>query len=191
MIIRDIIDKVERLRTLEWQCEPHRQPNRLPDTILLRIELLRLPHKEHDNFSSSNRRHIDLFVEKAIQIIDGIANSRASHEPQFLALRERVNDHCGEDRMYISNLIGAVDAPLAWGVFTMTDMLRVRLAVALLNKADWVEQWESEDGVASRKMIQRWEGSANEELREEAFAFRRALPGRFSSKPNVLSEWFA
>lgn len=190
-VLQRVIQRVESLRTPEWQVSPQRQPHRLPDSILLRTRLLCLPESDLENLVTGNRLLISGFAEQVIDLIDRIGNDEVPYETRVEQLRARVLESCSEERLYLASLLADNDRFRFFSEPSLPELLRVRLAVILMEEVMEVEEWEGEDGIACRKMVQCWGQSACEDLREHATRMDKWSRSEFPGKQGAANNRFA
>lgn len=162
-----IIDRIEQLRTPEWQRNPHRVPAVLPPTFAMRLWLLPQPCKDHMTIAARDVwQMLTIIVEKALY-----------HE-EFTILKSFVLKVVAEDRALLAcQLAGLVDdLQDEIGNYDRIDLLAIDLADELLCGASKPMSLEQVSEV--RFVLDRWLRSVDEGVRKKGLRLVRFLEAK-------------
>lgn len=178
-VLRRLIDRINALRTAEWQADPNRQPPRLPDTFKLQLKLLSLNQRPWNSPPNPApdpvpRRHVVGFVDRIVGLLQRLVDSGLPYFEQYTDIEKHLFYQVGQ-RYYIASLIGSTDRFRDPKTPTLVDLLCVRLAVSLLKVHRGGLHGQEDALPALRGMVSEWETSVVEELREQANSLRQVI----------------
>jgi hypothetical protein len=192
-VIRQLISRIESLRTAEWQADRNRQPPRLPDTFSLRLKLLSLRTPPQPNPPTSGqittmRAHLPALVDGFAELIQRVIDSGIPYTARHSELETHLRRHV-EVRFYMASLLGRTDRFHDADNPTPAELLRVHLAVSLLKDQRTAPYGQEHDVPAVREMVRQWELSIVEELREQASRLTELLRGGGRAGFSPLENW--
>ena len=187
-VLRRLIDRIDSLRTPEWQADPNRQPSKLPDTFSLRLKLIPVPRRRRQMPSEEDipRRHLPASVDRIVKLLQEAVESGLPYFEQYSAVHKHVSTQVGP-RLYMASLLGSTDRFRDPERPTLTEFLCVQLASSLLGKLSQAPPGQENDVPAVRRMVEAWDSSPIEFLREQANKLRVAVRGNVSGKESPLT----
>ena len=159
-VLQQVIDRVDSIRTPQWQADPNRHPPRLPDVLKVRLNLL-LPRNTNKE-GAAPKESIPTFVARIVDLLERItAGGRPYHE-DFGTIQASLVMNC-PFKLEVVAILGLPECIMQQKEPTLVDYLRVDLAAALISK-------ETEQKVPGDvlEMIVTWERSHIEYFREVA-----------------------
>ncbi|KAK4068246.1 uncharacterized protein Triagg1_7489 [Trichoderma aggressivum f. europaeum] len=136
-----ILERIDSLRTPEWQADQNRKPAVLPDTLSLNIKMLTLP------LSASQPNKIQELAarcaRRAVELLHDIVASGVPYQNSFDALQRELMNANPKAPMAIT--IGSTPALDDPNSVSLVDHLRVELAMALLDRS-WIFRQSSGKG---------------------------------------------
>lgn len=169
-VIREILHRVDMLRTEDWQRDPQRKPVVLPDRFRLRMAMLPYPPpfsayaNEPDGVAW---REVVEYVDQLSGLIDELASRDAPYHTSWPELKKLTADIRAEDCAGYAVQLGSRVRPTSIGGSpSLADHLRVELACDLFGRAEEPKEKEVVD--AAREMLRTWKDSAVEGFRLEA-----------------------
>lgn len=189
-VLRRLIDRIDSLRTPEWQADANRRPSKLPDTFSLRLKLIPVPRRRRQMPSGEDipRRHLPAAVDRIAKLLQEVVESGLPYFDQYSAIHKHVSTQVGP-RLYMASLLGSTDRFRDPERPTLTEFLCVQLAASLLGKLSQAPPGQENDILAVRRMVEAWDSSAIEFLREQANKLRVAVRGNVSGKESALANW--
>jgi hypothetical protein len=171
-IVEAIIAYVEGIRTKEWQKDPHRCPQFLPDTFEFHMWLLQYAAQFSPEANAGNHEaHCEKFASRVAKISDSMAGT--FYHKKFQMLKQAMECVPVNYRKRVALYLGDISKTiLSW--LTMRDLLRVELAACLFT-SQWGEHLKDED--LDKKvdaMSESWRQSENEEVRRLGFTIRQS-----------------
>ncbi|KAI7336423.1 hypothetical protein KC315_g2768 [Hortaea werneckii] len=169
-VVEEMINRVESIRTEEWQRDPNRIPKVLPRTFPLRLWLLDYP-------VSSSEQETQIFAGEIIDLLRMIANDHRPYTQAFEDIKDAILNLNENDMAYVTLALGPlpdlnnIDHPLA-------DHLRIALAADLLRHSMTVNLRNVNLVKEIRQMVQAWLCSCDEEIRMCAFSLIKEMEGR-------------
>ena len=176
-----IIDKIESLRTPQWQRDPNRQPAALQDTYTTKLWLLTYPSMP---WMSDHRDKCDKFAAELSTEVDALANVKGTYHHRFSDLTSAALKAWPADYCYLACKLVPVDQCTA-AEPDLANLLRVELADALLRSAE--EPKNSNDATQARMLLQDWKSSTSEDIRMKGMRTTRFL----SQKKDGKGAWFS
>ncbi|KKO98514.1 hypothetical protein THAR02_09377 [Trichoderma harzianum] len=144
-----ILERIDSLRTPEWQADRNRKPAVLPDTLSLKIKMLNLslPASQPDEVKENAAK----YAKSAIELLNDIVASGIPYQNSYNALQRQLTN--AEPKALIAIMIGSTPALDDPNGVTLVDHLRVQLAMTLLDTS-WIFRQKSsmapEDDVLKR-----------------------------------------
>ncbi|KAL7905929.1 hypothetical protein GGI35DRAFT_125693 [Trichoderma velutinum] len=132
-ILERIVERIDSLRTPEWQADQNRKPAVLPDTLSLRTKMLNLSFSapQPDKMQEVAAR----CAKGAVELLNDIVSNGVPYHNSFSELqREFVNS---EPKALMAVMIGSTPALEDPNSVTLVDHLRVELAMAMLDRS-WI-----------------------------------------------------
>ncbi|GAB1736035.1 hypothetical protein NU219Hw_g6089t1 [Hortaea werneckii] len=169
-VVEEMINRVESMRTEEWQRDPNRTPKVLPRTFPLRLWLLNYP-------VTSSERETQIFAGEIIDLLRIIANDHRPYKQAFEDVKDAILKLDDRNVAHVTVVLGSladfkdIHHPLA-------DHLRVALAADLLRHWSTVNLKDVNLIQEIRQMVQAWLCSCDEDIRMCAFSFIQDMKGR-------------
>ncbi|KAM6483904.1 hypothetical protein HDV62DRAFT_404911 [Trichoderma sp. SZMC 28011] len=128
-----ILERIDSLRTPEWQADQNRKPAVLPDTLSLKIKMLNLslPASQPDEIKENAAK----YAKKAVELLNDIVASGVPYQNSFNALQRELTN--AEPKALIAIIIGSTPALDDPNCVTLVDHLRVELAMTMLDRS-WI-----------------------------------------------------
>ncbi|KAK6354065.1 hypothetical protein TWF730_008483 [Orbilia blumenaviensis] len=177
-ILLDVLQFIDSLRSEEWEQNPNREPQTLPDTFRPRLWLLTIPSELRDNGDQETRCRI--FAEEVTKVINEITLSCEfiSWVSSIKATLELTHNDVEDDMViasYLGHLPNTESAPITIQHYTCVDlavtMLRRRnttKSVSLKGRIDtMIESWKICSSEAVRKLGYSVKSPRFEPLKEE------------------------
>lgn len=166
-VMRRLIERIDSMRTPEWQADRNRQPSVLPKMLPSQLKLLVAPKKE------APPEHISLYTSRVIVLLDSIVETATPYHERYLSVESAT---CNvSQKLEVAALLGSPSRLHNAERPTLVDHLRVKVSSALLRRTGNLDGKDSAISTV-RVMIQEWEDSAAEEFRDVA----RSLRGKFA-----------
>ncbi|KAI7220238.1 hypothetical protein KC333_g2494 [Hortaea werneckii] len=171
-VVEEMINRVESLRTEEWQRDPNRTPKVLPRTFPLRLWLLDYP-------VTSSEQETQVFAGEIIDLLRMIANDHRPYNQAFEDIKDAILNLNENEMAYVTVALGSlpdlssINHPLA-------DHLRIALAADLLRHSSTVNLRDVNLIKEIRQMVQAWLCSCDEDIRMCAFSLIKEMKGRQS-----------
>ncbi|KAI7354866.1 hypothetical protein KC354_g10991 [Hortaea werneckii] len=169
-VVEEMINRVESIRTEDWQRDPNRIPKVLPRTFPLRLWLLDYP-------VTSSEQETQIFAREVIDLLRTIANDHRPYKQAFEDIKDAILNLNENDMAYVTVALGSlpdlssIDHPLA-------DHLRIALAADLLRHSMAVSLRDANLIKEIRQMVQAWLCSCDEDVRMCAFSLIKEMKGR-------------
>ncbi|KAI6859542.1 hypothetical protein KC343_g6330 [Hortaea werneckii] len=160
-VVVEIINRIESLRTEEWQRDPNRTPKALPRTFPLRLWSLNYP-------VTSSEQEAQVFAGEIINLLHATANDHRPYQQAFEDIKDAVLKLNENNIAYVAVALGSladfssIDHPLA-------DHLRMALAADLLKHRFTADLRDANLIREMRQMVQAWLCSCDEDIRRCAF----------------------
>jgi hypothetical protein len=163
-IVEGIIQRIGKLRTLQWQRNPNRKPAALPDIWPLR--LLLLPYL----VKSVGPSALAQLSEAIRKLVEELARSPRTYHERFERLRQAALKTSDLDYAALPVHTGQLATELLEQKASRADLLRIDLADSLLRKAKKPRDDKMIEDV--KAMVQQWHSSVDEDVRRTAFQLR-------------------
>ena len=177
-VLSKIVERIDRLRTPEWQRDRHRHPRRLPDTFETRLRMLPFPSTSfNDHAEPASNAEIQAFATEVISLIDELVRRGCPYHDEWNTLKTTVcrSPVSKSDFLRIAVVLGkGVADPLNPRQLTLTDYMRVELARELIRKG---EDPRDRDVMRQARdlLVLQWKHSHDEVIRERARATIKGL----------------
>lgn len=182
-VIQEILGKVEALRTLEWQRDPHRAPAALPDTFLWRLWLL-IPPLRVGTFDHEMEHFPALISDLLIEL----AHSRRSYVKNYETLVSFLRSNgATRDCAELALIFGCLDGEDCESFDAVHD-LRIDLARRLLEAGKDARSPGEQLRKQVRSMISTWTNSVDEDVRNVGL---KLLQDRDHSRVQREKTWYA
>ncbi|KAI7224452.1 hypothetical protein KC343_g8080 [Hortaea werneckii] len=161
-VVVEIINRIEILRTEEWQRDPNRTPKALPRPFPLRLWLLNYP-------VTSSEQEAQVFADEIINLLHATANDHRPYKQAFEDIKDAVLKLNEVNLAYVTVALGSltdlnsIHHPLA-------DHLRVALAADLIRHRFTADLKDANLINERRQMVQAWLCSGDEDIRMCAFS---------------------
>ncbi|KAM0720015.1 hypothetical protein Q7P37_004150 [Cladosporium fusiforme] len=161
------LERIESMRTPEWQQDPHRQPSRLPDTFQLRLWLLTYPSLpwEGDLARGDPRQ---AFVEELTDLMGELAESHRPYHARFEQVVRAVKQCYPQEWTFLAWQLGKLEDEQLRRQLTTAELLQVELSDSLLRGARGPAQSEEMSGV--KAMLAQWRGCLDEDVRDRGIS---------------------
>ncbi|CAG9936458.1 unnamed protein product [Clonostachys rosea f. rosea IK726] len=167
-VIKQLITRIDELRTPEWQADHHRRPFALPNTLHLRLRLLDLSHGDSGAVSA--------FAEMIVQLLREITTGGRLYYDEFEIIRTHIMATVPkQSAQSLAIALGSLDKLDSRATPTPADHLRTKLAAELLD-SDKFNKENNSNGEAKEKtgleiweMLNKWSMSPIEEFRNLAW----------------------
>ena len=172
-VLQRIVDKVDSMRTEDWQGDYDRKPRLLPSTFDIKLETLRMLYSLKDDRDSVPMDEEDRsrLATKTMALIRDMAANEMPYHIVFEKLKASLAREA-RSCIQVAVLIGSVD-DLERPV--ISDYLRVDLAAAMLEQKTYfhgkVDKWDGHVVEVVKKMLDSWERSPIEYIRNAARPF--------------------
>ncbi|KAI7551364.1 hypothetical protein KC331_g2598 [Hortaea werneckii] len=169
-VVEEMINRVESIRTEDWQRDPNRIPKVLPRTFPLRLWLLDYP-------VTSSEQETQIFAGEIIDLLRMIANDHRPYKQASEDIKDAVLNLKENDMAYVTVALGSlpdlssIDHPLA-------DHLRIALAADLLRHSMTVNLRDANLIKEIRQMVQAWLCSCDEHIRMCTFSLIKEMKGK-------------
>lgn len=181
-LIRDVLDRIEGLRTEAWQRDPHRHPVALRSTLEMRLWLLTWPG--YDDRLREKPDHDGRLETFAAELRDELADlarlcverARPYHKP-FAEVKEAARAVHPQDISLLALRLGT--ACSQGTAVNLADRLGMEVAEVLLTTGATKPRDRDAEVVAKvGEMIRGWRGSSDEGVRMTALRTGRVMEGR-------------
>ncbi|KAF4813029.1 hypothetical protein CGCTS75_v013859 [Colletotrichum tropicale] len=160
-ILEEVIAKIAKLRTLEWQKDLKREPARLPDTFRLNSALVVFPVNDDEE---------EIFMKDVMRLIEELAQMKGPYHKKWGYFKTKSMKPCRDRRrrmFRLANRLGSLngvdlDSP------SLPDQLRVELAAFLLDKGRPFVAKDPDVVAGLKAMLREWAESPIEEFRTSA-----------------------
>ena len=166
-ILLRILEKIDSLRTPEWQRDRHRQPAVLPDTFRLRLWLLDYPQL----YRSSNACAI--FAQQIVSMLQDAIDSGLSHHARLDDIRSALSRCWLGNSVRVACWLGRVD--LEDSTKGQENLLRVELAEGMLWKSQSSPDMDDEMRRLIEATLEAWRGCEVEDIRMRGIRLGRHL----------------
>lgn len=179
-IMQRIINRVDALRTPEWQSNRNRQPSVLPDTFPLTLLQIQ-PVKDQASGVQSTCTNVSDVTASIVTLIDEIASHGLPYHKRFQDLKGTLasSNLTIYEHPEVAVLLGSPPAVVNGCVPTLSDYLRVEVSVFLLqlheHKYGTIEIWEAQGAEEAQDMVRTWADSSVEDYRNAAQLFPTAF----------------
>ncbi|KAI7389199.1 hypothetical protein KC336_g17203 [Hortaea werneckii] len=160
-VVEDIINRIESVRTEEWQRDPDRTPKALPRTFPLRLWLLDYP-------VTSSEQEAQVFAAKIINLLHATANDHKPYKQAFEDIKDAVLKLDENNIAYVAVALGSL-ADFSSIYHPLADHLRVALAADLLRHRFTADVRDANLIKEIKQMVQAWLSSCDEDIRMCAF----------------------
>ncbi|KAF2003987.1 hypothetical protein P154DRAFT_64050 [Amniculicola lignicola CBS 123094] len=165
-VMEAIVLYIERMRSMDWERNHKRRPTVLPDLWEQRLWLLSYPSRwtsGEEEEEGGREERCKRFAGQVDKLIDRITGT--AYHGKYAKIKETLQFLKGKDRLLVSLYLGDVGkGGLSW--VTVRDLLRVELAVHLLDGVKIGQEMEDEGLRARLEVLKRgWRESENEEVR--------------------------
>lgn len=167
-VIKQLIKRIDELRTPEWQADHHRRPFALPNTLHLRLRLLDLSHGDSGAVSA--------FAEMIVQLLHEITTGGRLYYDEFEIIRTHVMTTVPkQSALLLAIALGSLDKLDNGATPTPADHLRTRLAAEILDsdkfnkENDNSSEAKEKTGLEIWEMLNKWSMSPIEEFRNLAW----------------------
>lgn len=177
-IVEYTIERIDSMRTPEWQRDPHRRPRRLPDTFPLRLWLLTYPSMpwEGDLHRDDPPR---AFVNELLDLLNELADSRRPYHSRFEQVVSAAKQCYEQEWAYLAWQMGKLDEEQLQRELTTEELLRVELADTLLQRARGPVKANVLLGL--RAMLRQWRECLDEDVRDRGIVTTSTLVQRAKS----------
>ena len=162
-----ILEKIDSLRTPEWQRDPHRQPAVLPDTFRLRLWLL-----EYPQLSRSSDACVP-FAQQILSVLREVIDSGLWRHARLDDIRSALSRCWSEHRVHVACWLGKVD--LEDSTKEQENLLRVELADGMLWKSQLSPDGDDEIRLLIKAMLDAWRGCEVEDIRMKGIRLGKHL----------------
>lgn len=175
-MIEYTIERVNSMRTPEWQSNPDRQPAILPGTFPMRLWLLHHPTYQND---ADHGEHVVDFAKGIRALVDyELLPDQRPYQERYALVESAAQVGWLKDYLRVAVIVGDVDPDLAQ--LSLAELLRVRLAKVLVEKAERPDDLRDIDDL--KAMLARWRRSMDEDVRRAGLLATK----RLESRANVI-----
>ena len=169
-ILLRILEKIDSLRTPEWQRDRHRQPAVLPDTFRLRLWLLDYPQL----YRSSSDACVT-FAQQIISVLREVIDSGLARHARLDDIRSALLRCWPGHSVRVACSLGNVD--LEDPTKEQENVLRVELADGMLWKcqSSLADNKDDEIRLLIETMLEAWRGCEGEDIRMRGIRLGRHL----------------
>ncbi|CAG9985111.1 unnamed protein product [Clonostachys byssicola] len=164
-VIRQLIKRIDELRTPEWQADHYRRPSALPNTLPLRLRLLNLSHGDSK-----------AVAEMIVQLLREVTTGGRLYYDDFEIIRTHIMTAVSKQSApSLAIALGSLDKLDSRATPTQADHLRTRLAAELLGFDNFDKENDSngeakdKNGLEIWEMLNKWSMSPIEEFRNLAW----------------------
>jgi len=184
-VLRQIVTKIESIRSEEWQRDSDRKPSVLPNSFRLRARILVFPYSANEKLRSPPKE-TNAFVTELSGLINRLAGRRLPYHEDWPYLKSTVAVQLrNPDFVPVALGLGYLD-DIVTGEPVLGDYLRVELAGDLLIKA--IDPRDQELATAVRSMVESWRSSEVESFRTVAIQVKTNLAKRIKGEKSWFSE---
>ncbi|KAK3052113.1 hypothetical protein LTR09_006705 [Extremus antarcticus] len=159
-LVSKLVEKVEAMRTMEWQRDLNRKPAVLPNTYAARLWLLTWPCMP---WQPDHAERLQTFADELEAEIKALtANARPYHE-RFAELKSAALKVWPQDYCFLACTLGPLDVSPGSDEMSIEDSLRTELADAFIRTA--TEPKDALQVEAVKGLLRAWRSSSNEEMR--------------------------
>ncbi|KAI2609988.1 uncharacterized protein GGS25DRAFT_487044 [Hypoxylon fragiforme] len=164
-ILKDLISRIDHLRTPIWQHDPNRKPTELPDSFSIKLKILEGSHwKPHWKTMSANDYR--MFARSVSELIEDISVDQTPYHHKWKALKRiAMRRFPRTDFVPLALEFGSLEA-IGQSNLNLADHLRVELAGDLLAEAE--EPMDAESSAKALKLLRSWGDSHIEAARSWA-----------------------
>ncbi|KAI6834066.1 hypothetical protein KC364_g11919 [Hortaea werneckii] len=166
-VVEEMINRIESMRTEEWQRDPDRTPKALPRTFPLRLWLLNYPVT-----SSAQEAHV--FATEIVNLLHTTANDHKPYKQAFEDIKDAVLKLDENNVAYVAVALGSL-ADFSSIDHQLADHLRVALAADLLRHRFTADVRDANLIKEIRQMVQAWLSSCDEDIRMCAFGLMQEM----------------
>ncbi|KAK6511605.1 hypothetical protein TWF481_000520 [Arthrobotrys musiformis] len=165
-ILHDMVQFVASLRTTEWERNPDRVPQILPDILLPQLWLLNIPSQHRNDDDQETRCRV--FTAEAIKVLDDISTSfeftsKVSSVKSVVALTSNET----EDDLIITCCLGEITT-LDPSSMTIKDYTRVEIASKMLSRRESTKSSVLKERIDN--MLKSWKTCQVEEIRRIGYS---------------------
>ncbi|VUC28870.1 unnamed protein product [Clonostachys rosea] len=167
-VIKQLIERIDELRTPEWQADHNRRPFALPNTLPLRLRLL--------DPSQGNAEGASTFAERIVQLLREVTKGGRLYYGDFEIIRAHLMTTVSKQSApSLAIALGSLEKLDSWSTPTPADHLRTRLAAELLDSdklnktSDCNDEAKEKTGLEIWEMLNKWSMSPVEEFRNLAW----------------------
>lgn len=152
-----ILEKIDSLRTPEWQRDRHRQPAVLPDTFRLRLWLMDYPQLDRSSDACVT------FARQILSVLREVIDSGLWCHARLDEIRTALSRCWSENGVRVACWLGNVDVECS--TKEQENLLRVELADGLLWESQLSPDRHEEIGLLIKPMLDAWRGCEVEDIR--------------------------
>ena len=156
-ILLRILEKIDSLRTPEWQRDRHRQPAVLPDTFRLRLWLLDYPQLYPSSDACAT------FAQQIVSVLREVIDSGLSRHARLDDIRSALSRCWPGDSVRVACWLGSVD--LEDSTKEQENLLRVELADGMLWESQSSPDKDDEVRLLIKVMLDAWRDCETEDIR--------------------------
>ncbi|KAI6887147.1 hypothetical protein KC360_g2194 [Hortaea werneckii] len=166
-VVEEVINRIESVRTEEWQRDPSRTPKALPRTFPLRVWLLNYP-------VTSSEQKAQAFAGEIVNLLHATANDHRPYKQAFEDIKDAVLKLNENNIAYVAVALGSL-ADVSSIDHSLADRLRVALAGDLLQHRYTADVRDANLIKEIRQMVQAWLSSCDEDIRMCAFGLMQEM----------------
>ena len=166
-ILLRILEKIDSLRTREWQRDPHRQPAVLPDTFRLRLWLLDYPQLYRSSDACAT------FAQQILSVLREVIVSGLWRHARLDNIRSALSRCWSGHSVRVACWLGSVD--LEDLTKEQENLLRVELADGMLRKSQSPQEKDDEIRLLIKATLEAWRGCEVEDIRMKGIRLGKHL----------------
>ncbi|KAI9146865.1 hypothetical protein HJFPF1_13433 [Paramyrothecium foliicola] len=182
MVLRHLIERIDSLRTPEWQADQQRQPHVLPRTLPLRLALLPFPKGKSSDLSK--------YAQNIIELLRMTVASGRPYDRDYKLIQEHCTQNPTHRHLGLAVRLGSPAAMANPQNPTIADHLQTRIAAKIVQNKSVISDATHEEIDGAKEMVSAWKASAIEEFRDFAASARSAFlsAGETLSEPTFVKE---
>ncbi|KAF3925183.1 hypothetical protein ABW20_dc0102657 [Dactylellina cionopaga] len=166
-IVETMVNRVDAIRTPEWEQDPNRQPKFLPDVFPLRLLLLKYPTVGNENREADCKD----FAEGLIELIN--QTDGCFYDRKLSQLKDAMGWIDRDDRVFVASHLGKITETRPPSL-TMQDQLRLQLSAFSMH----LFKSQNKNAIeAVETLLKSWITSENEEIRRLGYLTRSRYGG--------------
>lgn len=158
-VVEQVIQRIDNLRTTQWQHDLDRSPACLPDTFPMRLWLLTYPSTPWLDGHAEKR---DIFSDEVSGVIDQLASSQNPYHEKYQQLKGSVMNAFDSDYAYFVAALGS-SATIRRASPVLADYLRIELADSLIQSG--TKPKDTDTVIKTKAMLLSWKASPDEVIR--------------------------